>query len=123
MKLIVRIILIGGLTYFLSPFTFWWMNMLTAFLVCALIPSGGLIAFIAGFLGAGLVWMGQAWNIDVANSSSFSTKIVQLFPVDDPFVLVIFAGIVGGLSAGLAAVSGTFFRKLLAKPKQRGIYN
>lgn len=123
MKLIVRIILIGAITYFLSPFFTWWTGMLAAFLVCMIItPSTGLNAFIAGFLGVGLVWLGVSWVLDVANQSSFSSKIVELFPVDDSILLILVTGLVGGLSGGLAAITGANFKKLFAKEKKKGGY-
>jgi hypothetical protein len=124
MKLILRIVLIGALTYVFSPFSFWWMNMLGAFIVCFILPSSGIIAFIASFLGGGLVWLGQAWRLDVANSSRFSSMIVELFPVDDPFYLILASGIIGGITAGFAGVSGTFFRGLfIKKPIKTGYYD
>lgn len=123
MKLILRIILIGAITYFLSALTFWWIGMLAAFIVCFLLPASGLIAFISGFLGAGLVWMGHAWTLDVANEGRFSSMIIELFPLNDPFMLIVASGLIGGLSAGFAAISGTSFRKLFLKEKQRGVYS
>lgn len=123
MKLIIRIILIGVITYFVSPFAFWWTGMAAAFAICFIIPSRGLIAFISGFLGSGLVWLGQAWSIDVMNESKFSSTIVELFPLSDPFLLIIATGLIGSITGGFAAVSGTFFRKIFLKTKKRGGYN
>lgn len=122
MKLLIRIILIGALTYFISPFLYWWTGMALAFIICFAIPSSWLIAFISGFLGVGLVWMGQAWSLDVANASRFSALIVQLFPLNDPFMLVIATGLIGATSGGFASLSGNYFRKLFIKEKQRGLY-
>lgn len=123
MKLIIRIIVIGGLTYFLSPFGTWWLSMAIAFLVCFVSPSSGLNAFIAGFLGVGLTWMGHAWNLDVQNASAFSSKISEIMTVDDPIYLVLASGLIGGIAGGFSSLSGTFFRQLFQKPKKRSFYN
>ena len=123
MKLIIRLIVIGALTYFLSPFFTWWTAMVVAFLVCYISPSSGLNAFIAGFLGVGLVWMGHAWNIDVLNESAFSTKVAEIMQVSDPIFLVFATGLIGGLAGGFASLSGTSFRSLFIKPKQRSLYS
>lgn len=123
MKLIIRIIVIGGLTYFLSAIGPWWLAMAFAFAVCFISPSSGLNAFIAGFLGVGLTWMGHAWNLDVLNDSSFSVKIAEIMQLNDPIYLVLAAGAIGGIAGGFSALSGTFFRQLFLKTKQRSLYN
>ena len=123
MKLIIRIILIGAITYFLSPFTDWWLCMVAAFIVSFASPSSGLNAFIAGFLGVGLVWMGQAWTLDVANASAFSSKIAEIMGINDTILLVLASGAIGGIAGGFAALSGKTFKGLLAKPKQKSLYS
>ncbi|WP_420577911.1 hypothetical protein [Ekhidna sp.] len=123
MKLIIRLIVIGALTYFLSPFFTWWTAMVVAFLVCYISPSSGLNAFVAGFLGVGLIWMGHAWNIDVLNESAFSLKVAEIMQVSDPILLVFATGLIGGLAGGFASLSGTSFRSLFIKPKQRSLYS
>lgn len=123
MKLIIRLIVIGALTYFLSPLFTWWTAMMIAFLVCYISPSSGLNAFVAGFLGVGLVWMGHAWNIDVLNESAFSLQVAEIMQVSDPILLVFATGLIGGLAGGFASLSGTSFRSLFIKPKQRSLYS
>ncbi|MEM9339351.1 MAG: hypothetical protein AAGA66_11530 [Bacteroidota bacterium] len=123
MKLIIRILIIGSITYFLSTFLTWWTGMIISLLVCFLLPSSILNAFISGFLGVGLVWLGQAWVLDVANKSAFSKVIVQLFPVEDPILLILITGLIGGLSGGLASSTGASFRLLTRKTKKTGYYS
>ena len=122
MKLIIRIILIGTITYLVSPYFTWWTNMCAAFVICFLLPSSMLNAFIAGFLGAGLVWLGQAWVLDVANQSNFTNIILQLFPIDDPILLILVTGLLGGISGGLAGLSGASLRGINSKKKNKGGY-
>lgn len=126
MKLIIRIILIGAITYLLSPFFTWWTGMGGAFLICMLMPSTLLNAFVAGFLGVGIIWMGQAWVLDVANNSSFTNVVIELLQVpliDEPFLLILTTALVGGLAGGLAGTSGASFRHIFKKKKTRGYYS
>ena len=123
MKLIVRLIVIGALTYFISPLSVWWTVMVVAFVACYISPSSGLNAFVAGFLGVGLVWMGHAWNIDVKNESLFSSTIADVMQIGDPILLVFATGLIGGLAGGFASLSGSTFRQLFTKPKKRSLYN
>ncbi len=99
------------------------MAMVVAFLVCYVSPSSGLNAFVAGFLGVGLIWMGHTWNIDVINQSAFSAKIAAIMEIGDPILLVFAAGLVGGLAGGFASLSGTTFRQLFVKKKQTSMYS
>lgn len=123
MKLIIRIIVIGALTYFISPLSVWWTAMIIAFLVCFISHSSGLNAFIAGFLGVGLVWMGHAWNLDVQNESAFSSTIGEMMQLSDPIFLVLISGLVGGIAGAFASLTGTTLRQIFIKPKQRSLYN
>jgi hypothetical protein len=123
MKLLIRLIVIGVLTYFISPFSSWWIAMAIAFAVCYISPSSGLNAFVAGFLGVGLVWVGLSWSLDVANQSAFSNTIVELFPLSESFFLILLTGLVGGIAGGFAALSGTTFRQMFVKEKKRSLYN
>lgn len=97
-----------------------------AFLICTLMPSSLLNAFVAGFLGVGLVWSGQAWVLDVANNSAFTEVIIELLQVpliDEPFLLVLATGLVGGLSGAFAGMSGASLRHVSKKKKQQGYYS
>ncbi len=123
MKLIIRLIVIGALTYFLSPISVWWIAMIIAFFVCYISPSSGLNAFVAGFLGVGLIWMGHAWNIDVINKSTFSSTVAEIMQLSDPIFLVFATGLIGGLAGGFASLSGTTFRQLFIKQKKRSLYS
>ena len=122
MKLILKIVAIGLLTYFLSPLTFWWIAMLISFVVCASVPSNMLTGFIAGFLGVGLVWAGYTFYLDNNNASVFTGMIAELFPVSG-FQMILVAGGIGGLAGGLAGMTGVTFRQLFAKQKQQGYYH
>jgi len=123
MKLIIRIVAIGILTYFISPLGGWWLAMIISFFVCFISPSSGLNAFISGFLGVGLTWMGHAWNQDVINNSAFSSIIGEIMQIEEPIFLVLAAGAVGGIAGGFSSLTGTTFRQLFSKPKQRSLYS
>jgi len=124
MKLIIRIIFIGAITYFASPFGAWWICMIAAFTVSFISPSSGLNAFIAGFLGVGLVWMGYAWTIDIENGSEFASKIAALMaPLNNSFQLVLAAGAIGGIAGGFASITGKTFKALFVKPKKKSFYS
>ncbi|MBV6646558.1 MAG: hypothetical protein KI790_13970, partial [Cyclobacteriaceae bacterium] len=79
-------------------------------------------AFITGFLGAGIVWLGLSFKLDLDSSAVLSEKIVMLFPFSDATYLIIASGVVGALCGGLGAITGNSFRQIFIKKKGRGFY-
>ncbi len=123
MKLFLRLILIGTLTYFLSPLSVWWITICITFVIGYLSPSSALNSFVSGFLGVGLVWMGCAWNLNNHNESVFAMKIATIMQIGDPIFLVYATGLIGGLTGGFSTLSGTYFNQLFIKKKvQRKYY-
>lgn len=123
MKFIARIILIAALTYFLSPFLPWWGIAVTAAFVSFLLPGHGFNVFVSGFLGIGLLWMAFAWKTDIESGSIMSEKILQMFPIDDVGLLIVATGVVGGIVGAFSALTGSTFRKIFMKKKQKSYYN
>lgn len=57
------------------------------------------------------MWAGLAWWIDMKNNGVLSTKIASILPLGgNSLVLIAVTGLIGGLVAGLAALSGSFLR-------------
>ncbi|MEM9897096.1 MAG: hypothetical protein AAF789_12070 [Bacteroidota bacterium] len=123
MKLIFRLLVIGAVTYFLLPYLPWWTVMIVCFLVCSASPSSGLNAFVAGFLGVGLVWLGQSLLLDATNQGQFSSKIALLVGLGDPVYLMFLSGLVGAIAGGFSSLAGTYFRQLFTKKKSQSIYS
>lgn len=113
MKLITAIIL-TALTGFIAgvlSFSPWWGFAITSLLVAVLVHQKAGKAFLAGFLGIFLLWAGLAWWIDMKNNGILSHKIAQILPLSgNSLLLIIITGIVGGLVAGFAAMSGSYLR-------------
>lgn len=113
MKLITAIIL-TALTGFIAgvlSFSPWWGFAITSLLVAVLVHQKAGKAFLAGFLGIFLLWAGLAWWIDMKNNGVLSTKIASILPLGgNSLVLIAVTGLIGGLVAGLAALSGSFLR-------------
>ena len=118
MKTLVSIILVAVLAFVLGNFLPWWSIAIAAFAVSLLIRQLPFAAFIAGFLGIGLLWAVQASLIDSANESILSTRVASLLPLQgNPVLLISFTALLGAIIGGLAALSGNF----LAGPKRRSV--
>jgi hypothetical protein len=113
MKFITAIIL-TALTGFIAgilSFSPWWGFAITSFLVAVLVHQKGGKAFLSGFLGIFLLWAGLAFWMDSKNNGILSHKIAQILPLNgNSLLLILLTGVVGGLVAGFAAMSGSYLR-------------
>ena len=112
MKFLVAILLTALLSFISGIYIeWWWFFAVVAFVVALLVHQKAMKAFLAGFLSIFLLWGGLAFWIDMKNNSVLSAKIAQVLPLGGSSVLLILiTGVIGGLVAGLAAMSGSYFR-------------
>ena len=111
MKFFVAIILTALLAFISGLFLPWWCMAITSLLVAVLVHQKAGKAFLAGLLGVFILWAGLAWWIDMKNNGVLSTKIASVLPLGGNAVLLILVtGFIGGLVAGMAAMSGSFLR-------------
>lgn len=90
---------------------YWWFFAVAAFLVAALIHQRGIKAFLSAFLALLILWFALAFWIDMENESMLSVKIASLLPLGgSKWMLMLVTGLIGGLVAGFAALSGSYLR-------------
>jgi hypothetical protein len=112
MKFFVSLLLIAMLSFAACLFLPWWAIAIAAFLVTALIRQSPVYAFLAGFLSIFLLWSIMALLISYNNDDILAHKVSQLIiQMDNPLLLVLVTGLLGGIVAGLAALAGSFVRK------------
>ncbi|UXP32132.1 hypothetical protein N6H18_17455 [Reichenbachiella agarivorans] len=123
MKFIIRLLLIAIFSYLLSLVMPWWILILVAGILSFILPGGNFNAILSGLLGGGLLWMVMAWKVDVETNSIMSTKIIQLFPIDDVNMIIIATGVLGGIAGALGAFTGNSFRQIFIKKKEKSFYS
>ena len=113
MKFFVSLILIAFLSYAAGLFFPWWSIAIAAFAVAALIPQKPALAFLAGFTALFLLWLSLSFFISSANDHLLAQKLSQIIiKTNNPTLLMLLTALIGGLVAGLAALSGSLFRRL-----------
>ncbi|MCB0726484.1 MAG: hypothetical protein KDD00_03425 [Ignavibacteriae bacterium] len=111
MKFILSLILMALLSYAASLYLPWWSIAIVAFLVSVIIPLKPAKAFICGFLSLFLLWGGMSYIISSNNGNILAQKISQLMIfMNSPFLLIILTGLIAGLVAGFASLSGSYLR-------------
>lgn len=114
-KFLATLLLVGILTwcaYLYADVTQWWVFAIGAFIAGLAIPQKAFSAFSAGFLSVFLLWAFFIWQIDVANNGLLSGKMANILPLNGSSVaLMLLSAGIGGITSGLAAVTGTLLRK------------
>lgn len=85
----------------------WWTMAIVALALGYLFQNKGVISFLAGFIGVGLLWFIIAYRVDVSSQSLLTEKINRIFPLN-VFILMV---IVGGLVGGFAALTGSMMNQ------------
>jgi hypothetical protein len=115
MKFFASVILIALLSFALCLFLPWWVIAITSFVVAFAIPQKSGLAFLAGFIALFILWTGLSFYISAANNHLLAHKISVLFiKADNPTLLILLTGLIGGLVAGSGSLTGRLFRKLIS---------
>lgn len=111
MRFFITFLLTALLSFSWALFFPWWIIAVAAFTVAALIPQARLSAFICAFFALFFLWGGQALLADIKNEHLLSSKVAQILPLGGSYVAVILlTAFIGGLVAGLGALTGSFLR-------------
>jgi uncharacterized membrane protein YqgA involved in biofilm formation len=114
MKFITAILLTAFLGFAIGLFTTlpWWSFVFTSFLVAMGIHQKAGFAFLSGYLGLFILWIGLAILKDLPNEHLLSMKVARILPLGGSYwALILITGFIGGLVSGLAATAGCTARK------------
>jgi len=118
MKFFVAILLTAILSFISGLFLPWWGIAIAALIVAVVIHQKAGKSFLSGLLGVFILWVAIAWWIDMKNNSVLSHKMARVLPLGgNTILLLIVTGLVGGLVAGFAAMSGSFLRASSRSPR------
>lgn len=113
MKFVVSFVLMAFLSFTACLYFPWWSIAIVCFLVSVFIHQKAGMAFLSGFLALFLLWGGLSLWISQNNNHILAHRISQLIiKKDDPYMLILFTGLIGALVGGLAAISGSYTRKV-----------
>jgi L-lactate permease len=108
------IILISSLVVsFVLP---WWIVAIISFLSALFIARSSAHAFWSAFVAIFIVWVVMAMFKSVPNDHILATRMAHLLPLGGHWVLLAaITGLIGGLVAGMSALSGQLFRRAYYK--------
>ncbi len=105
------IAIIGGALQLVLP---WWIVVIAAALLSFIINAkSAFAAFLSGFLGIGALWFCYALFIHLKTGGILTPKVAAVLTLSNSFLLLIITALIGGLVAGMGALTGNLFRQML----------
>lgn len=96
-------------------FVAWWAVAIIAFLAAYFLGQTSAQAFWSGFLAVFLVWTVLALFKSVPNDHIMAARMSELLHLPHWGFILVITAFIGGLTGGLAALSGELIQKLFKK--------
>ncbi len=112
---ILTIALLSAIAQFFLP---WWTIAIVAALVTLVLQLKPSHAFFSGLLGVGGLWLAMALFFSLRNHFILSSKLAELFSLSNSVFLLLFTALIGGLTAGMSALTASLFRQALRPPER-----
>lgn len=106
----ILVLLIAATAWLLSLLLPWWSVALPGLVFGGWLGQKGKTAFLAGFLGIGILWFIQSFYIYIANEGILAARIAEALQVTYPALVILATVIVGGLVGGFSALTGYLFK-------------
>ncbi len=112
MKFISNLFLIMLFSFIAGIFFPWWSIALIGFLSALIIRLPAGLSFFSGFMANFILWSAMAFWISTKNDHILAHKIsVMIIKVDNPALLILMTGLIGGLITGLGSLTGSLLAK------------
>ena len=123
MNFILRILIIGILSYYIPVFFPWWSIVVITFFTGLLYNENYFSQFLGGFIGVGTAWIFLLLSIDTSTNSILSSKVIDLLNISSVNYLIIYTSVIGGLIGGVGSLLGKSFRDIIFKKKKKRNFN
>ena len=116
MRFGIQLLIVMGLGLVLAMFMPWWSIALAGAVPGFLIHGHRGRSFLAGFLGALLLWTGAAIIMTMVTGSDLPDRFAMLLPIPmNGIGLAFVSGVIGGIVGGLGGFTGDSMRRLIEK--------
>ncbi|POY38424.1 hypothetical protein C3K47_03220 [Solitalea longa] len=93
----------------------WWIIMVIPFILALWKSEKGSKTFISAFGAIFLNWFLYAFFVHFKTEGILTVKVAEMLTVKSPVVLIFITGIIGGLAAGITAITGHYCKNLIKK--------
>jgi len=123
MNFIIRILIIGILSYYLPVLFPWWSILVITFFNGLIYSENYFSQFLSGFIGVGTAWIFLLLSIDTSSNSILSSKIIDLLNISSVNYLIIYTSVIGGFVGGIGSILGKSLRDIIFKEKKKRDFN
>ena len=117
MKHLLQLIIILGLGWFIQQHSPWWTMAVVGALAAFTFHKRRWTSFMIGLIGGGILWFIPAYLANLENNGLLAQKIGILFGGLSPNLLLLLTALIGGITTGLGAWTGSAGRYLMQKNK------
>jgi hypothetical protein len=118
MKSLVAALLVALLAFGLGLYLPWWTVGVAAAVVALVLDLSPAQAFLAGLAGAMILWGMLAFLRSSANEHILAHRMSQfILQKDSPNLLILLTAVIGGLTGGTGAITGSLFGKWIRKTR------
>ncbi|WP_295651382.1 hypothetical protein [uncultured Mucilaginibacter sp.] len=106
------IFILSLLASFVLP---WWTIAIISFLMALFIAKTSRHAFWSGFVAIFIVWIVVALFKSVPNDHILAKRVAAVFHLPHWILLLLVTALIGGLVAGMSALTGFYVKKAFKK--------
>ncbi len=117
MNFILRILITGISTYYLSSFFPWWFIIFIPFTLGLIFEDNYISHFLSGFIGVTISWIFLLLSIEYQSESILSSKIIEILKINSINILIIITALIGGIISGLSSITGLALISIFRKKK------
>jgi hypothetical protein len=122
MNFILRILIIGILTYYISSSLPWWSIIFIPFLLGLIFEDNYISHFLSGFIGVSISWIFLLLSIEYQSESILSSKVIEILKINSINILIIFTALIGGIISALSSITGLAMNNIFKKKEDKRNY-
>ena len=122
MNFILRILITGISSYYISSFFPWWSIILIPFILGLIFDDNYISHFLSGFIGVSVSWFFLLLGIEYQTEAILSSKIIQILNINSTNTLIIISAVIGGIVSGLSSITALALVNIFRNKKDKRDY-
>ena len=122
MNFILRILITGISSYYISSFFPWWSIILIPFILGLIFDDNYISHFLSGFIGVSVSWFFLLLGMEYQTEAILSSKIIQILNINSTNSLIIISAVIGGIVSGLSSITALSLVNIIRKKKDKRDY-
>ena len=122
MNFILRILITGISSYYISSFFPWWSIIFIPFILGLIFDDNYISHFLSGFIGVSVSWFFLLLGMEYQTEAILSSKIIQILNINSTNTLIIISAVIGGIVSGLSSITALALVNIFRNKKDKRDY-